>query len=40
MKKYVNLNVLEIINSLFKDSSSLISEVNRLKSKEINIPED
>jgi hypothetical protein len=40
MKKYSNLNILEIVNEVFKESSSFISEVNSVKPKIIDLPED
>jgi hypothetical protein len=40
MKKYSNLDIFQIINNVFKDSSALINEVNKLKPKLITIPQE
>jgi hypothetical protein len=40
MKKYASINVLEIVNGVFKDCAAFISEVNALRPKGTKIPED
>jgi hypothetical protein len=40
MKKYASINVLEIVNGVFKECAAFISEVNRLRPRSVQIPED
>jgi hypothetical protein len=40
MKKYSSLNVLEIVNDVFKECASFVSEVNHIRPKKVDIPDD
>lgn len=40
MKKYAAMNVLEIVNGVFKECAAFIREVNTVRPKDVKVPED